>query len=178
MHNLHHIIITLAMALLPLCSSGQINIWSGTAVRHDVEMTPYLAPGPHAPAVIVCPGGSYFWHDMDGEGRQVGEWLSRNGISAFVLRYRTAYVPAFVTHYRLLPRQPLSRLSQRPEAGSAHCAPRGRQIWYQPQSHRGYGILGRGPSRHELRRTSAARRVAGVRRAGLSCGHNDGTMCS
>lgn len=90
------------MALLPLCSSGQINIWSGTAVRHNVELTPYLAPGPNAPAVIVCPGGSYFWHDMDGEGRQVGEWLSRNGISAFVLRYRTAYVPAFVTHFRLL----------------------------------------------------------------------------
>ena len=37
---------------------------------------------------------------MKAEGKDVGAWLQRNGITAFVLRYRTAYVPAFVTHYR------------------------------------------------------------------------------
>ena len=81
---------------------SQINIWEGTDVGHRVMMTPYLAPGDHRPAVIVCPGGSYFWHDMVNEGDSVGRWLQRNGISAFVLRYRTAYVPAFIFHYRLL----------------------------------------------------------------------------
>ena len=79
----------------------RINIWSGTDVRHRVWLTPYPA-GSNSPAVIVCPGGSYFWHDMDAEGEQVGRWLQRHGISAFVLRYRTAYVPAFVLHYRWL----------------------------------------------------------------------------
>ncbi len=82
--------------------AAQVDIWKGTDVHHRVEMTPYLAKGKDCPAVIVCPGGSYFWHDMESEGKAVGEWLQRNGISAFVLRYRTAYVPAFVTHYRLV----------------------------------------------------------------------------
>lgn len=66
------------------------------------QVTVYRARGNSSPAVIVCPGGSYFWHDMENEGRLVGEWLRSNGITAFVLRYRTAYVPAFITHYRLI----------------------------------------------------------------------------
>lgn len=70
--------------------------------RQRVELTAYPGSGSDGTAVIVCPGGSYFWHDMVSEGDSVGRWLQRKGISAFVLRYRTAYVPAFVTHYRLL----------------------------------------------------------------------------
>lgn len=65
-----------------------------------VVMTSYLAEGRDNAAVIVCPGGSYLWHDMGGEGKDVGEWLQRNGISAFVLHYRTAGVGAFLTPYR------------------------------------------------------------------------------
>lgn len=65
-------------------------------------MTPYLAEGRGNIAVVVCPGGSYFWHDMEHEGHEVGRWLQANGISAFVLRYRTAYVPAFVTRFRYI----------------------------------------------------------------------------
>ena len=30
-------------------------------------------------AVIVCPGGSYCWHDMEHEGREVAQWLQSNG---------------------------------------------------------------------------------------------------
>lgn len=92
--------------LLPLCASAQtgrprcINIWQGTTVGKTVVMTSYLAEGKGNAAVIVCPGGSYLWHDMGGEGKDVGEWLQRNGISAFVLRYRTAGVGAFLTPYR------------------------------------------------------------------------------
>lgn len=80
--------------------SATINIWQGIAYHHKVELTPYLASGSGNVAVVVCPGGSYFWHDMEHEGKEVGEWLQRNGISAFVLRYRTAYVPAFITGFR------------------------------------------------------------------------------
>lgn len=92
--------------LLPLCVSAQadrprrINIWQGTTVGKTVVMTSYLAEGKGNAVVIVCPGGSYLWHDMGGEGKDVGEWLQRNGISAFVLHYRTAGVGAFLTPYR------------------------------------------------------------------------------
>ena len=82
--------------------SAQVNIWEGTNCRKNVEMTPYLASGKDSIGVVVCPGGSYFWHDMETEGHEVGRWLQRNGISAFVLRYRTAYVPAFIFRFRYL----------------------------------------------------------------------------
>lgn len=91
--------------LLFFCSfqqllSAQVNIWEGTDVEKRVEMTPYLAEGKGNIGVVVCPGGSYFWHDMQTEGHEVGRWLQQNGISAFVLRYRTAYVPAFLFRFR------------------------------------------------------------------------------
>lgn len=95
-------ILTLLLVVIPAAAHAQINIWEGTPVHHRVSLTPYPAPGKNNTAVIVCPGGSYFWHDMSGEGDLVGRWLQSNGISAFVLRYRTGYVPAFITHYRLI----------------------------------------------------------------------------
>ena len=79
-----------------------MNIWEGMDVSMNVEMTPYLVPGMENKAVVVCPGGSYFWHDMETEGHMVARWLQQNGISAFVLRYRTAYTPAFITRFRFL----------------------------------------------------------------------------
>lgn len=80
---------------------AQINIWEGTSTKR-VELTPYLMPGKDNVAIVICPGGSYFWHDMKHEGIEVANWLNNNGISAFVLRYRTAYVPAYITHFRYL----------------------------------------------------------------------------
>ena len=79
-----------------------VNIWEGVPNHTAVELTPYVAPGDGNMAVIVCPGGSYFWHDINVEGHDVARWLLSNGISAFVLKYRTAGPMAFVTHYRLL----------------------------------------------------------------------------
>ena len=58
----------------------------------------------NVPAVIVCPGGSYSWHDWETEGVGVAKWLQSQGFSAYVLKYRVQGVPAFVTHYRLLVR--------------------------------------------------------------------------
>lgn len=65
-------------------------------------MTPYIAEGEGNTAIIVCPGGSYYWHDMEHEGHEVGKWLQSNGISAFVLKYRTAHVPAFLFRHRYI----------------------------------------------------------------------------
>jgi acetyl esterase/lipase len=82
---------------------SQVNIWEGVSHHKKVMMTPYLANSDgKSIAIIVCPGGSYFWHDIETEGHEIGRWLQKNGISAFVLNYRTAYVPAFITHYRLV----------------------------------------------------------------------------
>lgn len=85
-----------------LCCSAQINIWESTSCKKHVELTPYIAQNPNAPAVIVCPGGSYYWHDMQTEGHDVAKWLQANGISAFVLKYRTAKATAFIFGYRLI----------------------------------------------------------------------------
>lgn len=96
--------IIVLMTMLVIGSSAQVNIWEGTRVKKRVLLTPYIPAKRLAPAktVIVCPGGSYFWHDTETEGHDVARWLQQNGMAAFVLNYRTAYVPAFVTHYRLV----------------------------------------------------------------------------
>ena len=58
----------------------------------------------NAPTVIVCPGGSYCWLDVKGEGIEVAEWLRDNGISAFLLQYRTSGFGAYFTRYRFVAR--------------------------------------------------------------------------
>lgn len=80
------------------------NIWEGTGCKKSVKLTPYLSGKEDAPAIIVCPGGSYFWHDKEIEGDGVARWLQQNGISAFVLEYRVGTVPGFIFHHRLLTR--------------------------------------------------------------------------
>ncbi len=84
--------------------NSAVNIWEGTECSANVKLTPFPAKNENAPAIIVCPGGSYFWLDRKTEGYGVAQWLQANGISAFVLEYRVGGVPAFITHYRLLSR--------------------------------------------------------------------------
>ena len=81
----------LTLLLLVLC----------TALRAQT-LTAYLPEGEPKAAVIVCPGGSYFWLDKVGEGQLVAEWLASEGFQAYVLHYRTAGVFDFITKYRLL----------------------------------------------------------------------------
>ncbi len=97
-----YLILFLLWVFFPFWGGAQVNIWEGTTCKKKVELTPFPAEGDNSPAVIVCPGGSYFWHDMEAEGYSVGKWLQQNGISAFVLRYRAAGVFAFITHHRYL----------------------------------------------------------------------------
>lgn len=83
----------------------KMNIYEGYQDHKRVEITSYLVEGGgNGIAVIVCPGGSYFWHDMRHEGSEVGRWLQANGINAFVLRYRAGGISAFITHNRYLSR--------------------------------------------------------------------------
>lgn len=99
MKRLINVILGLTMSI---CCYSYINIWEGTECPKKVKLIPYIAEGENNPAVIVCPGGSYFWHDHVSEGSVVAQWLQRNGISAFVLDYRTANVAAFIFHHRYL----------------------------------------------------------------------------
>lgn len=95
------LVATMAASIATMAQE-KVDIWQGTSCGKKVMMTTYLAPGTGNTAVVVCPGGSYFWHDMEAEGEAVGKWLQSNGISAFVLRYRAAGFWAFFSHYRLL----------------------------------------------------------------------------
>ena len=69
-----------------------------------VTLTPFLADSARntGVAVVVCPGGSYSWHDMKTEGTGVAEWLQSEGINAFVLKYRVATIPAYFIGWRVL----------------------------------------------------------------------------
>lgn len=94
----------IAMLLLLVCTfcAAQENIWEGTACKAKVTMTAYLPEGEPRAAVIVCPGGSYHWHDLEAEGVSVARWLASEGIAAYVLQYRVAGRFEFAAKYRIL----------------------------------------------------------------------------
>lgn len=88
-------IATLALASTIILDTGKpVPLWIGDAPlavgksEHDVPtLTPYLPKKPNGTAVVICPGGGY-WILADHEGKDYAEYLSMQGITAFVLRYR------------------------------------------------------------------------------------------
>ena len=96
-----------------------IRLWEGMDVRHGDEVSLYAfrPERPNGISVIVCPGGSYYWHDHDVEGRQVGEWLSAHGITAFLLIYRAAGCAEIAIHSRII-----FRGKRHPDIGSERVA--------------------------------------------------------
>lgn len=69
---------------------------------YTFRLTPYIPKeNPSGTAVIVCPGGSYFWLDRNNEGVNVARWLNDNNIAAFVLEYTIGGWPAYASHIRL-----------------------------------------------------------------------------
>lgn len=86
-----------------LFAQERIKIWKGTSLqRKRVTMEVYQPQEQPLAAVIVCPGGSYCWHDWDTEGVDVAKWLQQEGFVAYVLKYRVQGVPAYITHSRLI----------------------------------------------------------------------------
>jgi len=99
------LILVLSLFLLTGMVKAQTKIWQGLDIRHGkkVTLTSYMADdNPTGRAVIVCPGGSYYWLDKKNEGDTVAMWLQSQGITAFVLEYRVAGVPAFAHGYRAI----------------------------------------------------------------------------
>lgn len=66
---------------------------------YSYKLTPYIpAENKTGTAILICPGGSYFWLAKKTEGQLVAEWLCENGIAAFVLEYHHSGWPAFTFH--------------------------------------------------------------------------------
>lgn len=66
---------------------------------HDPSIYIFLPPAGKASgvAVVVAPGGGHSQLVIDKEGWEIADWLNRNGIAAFVLKYRLARAPG--SHY-------------------------------------------------------------------------------
>lgn len=72
--------------------------WGDPMARNitAATLTPFLPePGKeNGTAVIVTPGGGFMWLSMGNEGWEVAEALAKQGIAAFVLKYRLNPTPA------------------------------------------------------------------------------------
>lgn len=80
-----------------------IALWKGTDIHaKEVTLTPYIPQRGNGTAVLVCPGGSYYWLAKKVEGREVAQRLNEKGIAAFVLHYRVSGWEAFFWHTQLL----------------------------------------------------------------------------
>jgi acetyl esterase/lipase len=62
----------------------------GTTDKDKPTLTSYLPPKAkrNGTAIVVCPGGGYGGHALGHEGKEIADWLTERGISAFVLEYR------------------------------------------------------------------------------------------
>jgi len=81
-----------------------LSLWQGESIRfgREVSLYAFKPENPNGISIIVCPGGSYHWHDLDNEGEKVGRWLSSKGITAFILTYRVAGHAEIAFHTRLI----------------------------------------------------------------------------
>ena len=95
------ICIFLCLTFSCFTAQAQEKIWEGTACKaYGVTLTEYLPEGEPWAGVVVCPGGSYHWLDLEAEGTKVGQWLAGEGIAAYVLQYRVAGKFEFAAKYR------------------------------------------------------------------------------
>ena len=75
----------------------------GRSVRNITEptLTPFLPDPAKATgaAVIVAPGGGFYFLSIDDEGYSVARWLADHGVAAFVLKYRPDPSPRDIGSY-------------------------------------------------------------------------------
>lgn len=96
-------VLSILLILLCVPALSQEKIWEGTRCHNrSVTLTAFMPEGEPRAAVIVCPGGSYHWHDMEVEGTSVARWLASEGYAAYVLKYRVAGKFEFTSKYRSL----------------------------------------------------------------------------
>jgi len=66
------------------------DIWQTEVVTNvsTPTMEVYQAKNPNGTSVIVAPGGGLYALSINSEGRDVAKWLTKKGITVFVLKYR------------------------------------------------------------------------------------------
>jgi len=86
-------------ATVPGRAAEGIRLWEGPAplaqgeTEKDIPTLTIYRPEAgkaNGCAMVVCPGGGYGGLAVDHEGKQIGEWLSSLGVTAFELHYRLA----------------------------------------------------------------------------------------
>lgn len=93
--------VSLFFFALGVCAQTKINLYPADSCRRARKVTLEAYPSDKSSmAVVVCPGGSYFWLDYENEGVSVAKYLQSQGISAFVLRYRVGGWWSWALHYR------------------------------------------------------------------------------
>lgn len=93
-----------AVSTTPDVTTTKIELWDQHSKgRGKVRFTAYEPSEKTSDAaVIICPGGSYFWLDNKNEGEKMALELASHGITAFVLNYRVAGKFNFITDLRVL----------------------------------------------------------------------------
>jgi acetyl esterase/lipase len=89
------LLLALSLGVDPLGGLDHIRLWEGKAPasvgnedKNVPTLTPFVPKEPNGAAVVVCPGGGYGMLAVGHEGRDIGEWLNKHGVTAFVLKYR------------------------------------------------------------------------------------------
>lgn len=76
-------------------SQSKIRTWEGVEsmkkAKKEILIYPASPDNNNGAAVIICPGGSYHHLGVPHEGKKTAEWFNKQGVSAFVLCYRTSY---------------------------------------------------------------------------------------
>jgi len=100
--------------------------WGDPMARNisTATLTPFLPePGKaNGAAVIVAPGGGFSWLSMGNEGWEVAEALAKQGIAAFVLKYRLYPTPPTLEDFSAWMNRPRTA-PPAPSAGSTTPAP-------------------------------------------------------
>jgi acetyl esterase/lipase len=113
----------------PILGLASVRLWSGEAphaVGTSIDDIPSLTVfrprqgTDNGTAVVIAPGGAYRGLAGDSEGREVADWFTSRGVTAFVLRYR--FGPRYLMPTPLIDAQRAMRLV-RAHADDLHINP-------------------------------------------------------
>ncbi len=106
--------------------------WGDPMARNITKatLTPFL-PEPdkaNGAAVIVAPGGGFRWLSMGNEGWEVAEALAKQGIAAFVLKYRLYPTAESLDDFRAWMYRPRTRPAASADTANSEAPPRPPQL--------------------------------------------------
>jgi acetyl esterase/lipase len=112
------------MMQVPMSGSTALTTMVRNVVIPTVTLFKPAAGTANGTSLIVAPGGAFRFLMMDSEGYDMARWLTRLGVTVFVLRYRVAHMPendedmlAFMQNLmNVLPLQ--SRTEEKPPVGN------------------------------------------------------------